>query len=132
MVFVALLYYNRSFSRISSIWCFFSLDSTWQHKSPQVSKNLLSVLADITSAMVWMVSVLPIITSSSSLFSCFLGIVQSIPSFSPNLFFHWSLSDSIPFQLSRILLSILADHKTVLVWMVSNIPRSYSVSFSDH
>ena len=36
--------------------------------------------------------------------------------------FHWSLSDSQSFQISRTLLSILIDLNTAVVWIVSNLP----------
>ena len=36
--------------------------------------------------------------------------------------FHWSLSDTKSPQVSRILLSILADLNKDVVWMVSNRP----------
>ena len=36
--------------------------------------------------------------------------------------FHWCLSDSKSPQVSRTLLSILADHNNVVVWMVSTRP----------
>ena len=35
---------------------------------------------------------------------------------------HWSLSDRNSFQVSRILLSILADLNSTVVWVVSNRP----------
>ena len=38
------------------------------------------------------------------------------------MLFHWSLSDSKSPQVSRTLLSILADHNNAVVWMVSTCP----------
>ena len=35
---------------------------------------------------------------------------------------HWSLSDNKPSQVSRILLSILADLSNAVVWMLSALP----------
>ena len=35
-------------------------------KAPQVSRTLLSILADLSNAVVWMVSTLPLISKSSS------------------------------------------------------------------
>ena len=44
--------------------------------------------------------------------------------------FHWSLSDSKSPQVSRTLLSILADLNNTVVWMISDRPpNSYSTSF---
>ena len=48
-------------------------------KSPQVSRTHLSILADLKSAVVWMVSILPLIFSISSLFSRPCGCVPSAP-----------------------------------------------------
>ena len=42
-------------------------------KSPQVSWTLLNVLADLNNAVVWVFSILPLISSSTSLSSKFLG-----------------------------------------------------------
>ena len=72
-------------------------------KSPQVSRTLLSIRADLNNAVVWMVSTHPLI------------------------FKHWSwswatASDSKSPQVSRTLLSILADLRNALVWMISSCP----------
>ena len=53
----------------------FSLESKWQ-KSTQLSRTLLSILADLNDAIVWMVSILPLISNSSSSFSTPLGPFQ--------------------------------------------------------
>ena len=45
--------------------------------------------------------------------------------------FHWSLSDNKPLQVSRTLLSILADLNNAVVWMVSTCPL-ISKSFSPY
>ena len=50
-----------------------------ERKSPQVSRTLLSILGYFNSAVVWMVSILLLITSSPSLFSKFLEIVARTP-----------------------------------------------------
>ena len=47
------------------------------NKSPQVSRTLLSILADFNTAVVWMVSTRPIISKSSS--SNPLATVPSVP-----------------------------------------------------
>ena len=46
-------------------------------KSLQVSRTLLGILADLTNAVVWMVSAHPPISNSSCPFSKLLRIVQS-------------------------------------------------------
>ena len=48
-------------------------------KSPQVSVTLLNILANLNNAVVWMVSVCPLIFMSSSPFTNLLGIVPSVP-----------------------------------------------------
>ena len=52
-----------------------SIESQWQ----QVSSNLLSILADLNNAAVWMVSARPLISNSSSSFTKTSGIVSSAP-----------------------------------------------------
>ena len=47
--------------------------------SPQVSRTLLSILADLNNAVVWMVSTPPLISKSSSLCTNFLVTVSSAP-----------------------------------------------------
>ena len=54
---------------------FFSLESDWQ----QVSRILLSILAVLNNAVVWMVSTRPPTSKSSRLFSNPLVIVQNAP-----------------------------------------------------
>ena len=48
-------------------------------KSLQISRTLLSILADLSNAMVRMVSILPLISNSSSLSFKLLGTVPSAP-----------------------------------------------------
>ena len=45
-------------------------------KSPQVSRTLLNILADLNNAVVWMVSTSPLISKSSSTFTNSLVTVQ--------------------------------------------------------
>ena len=45
--------------------------------SPQVSRTLLSILADLNNVVVWMVSTCPLISKSSSPFTKPLGIIPS-------------------------------------------------------
>ena len=46
------------------------------NKSPQVSRTLLNILADFNSAVVWTVSIIPLISTWSCLFFWFLGTVS--------------------------------------------------------
>ena len=48
-------------------------------KSSQVSRTLLSILSDLRKAVVWMVSVCPLISETSSPFTNHLGIVPCAP-----------------------------------------------------
>ena len=48
-------------------------------KSPQVSRTLFSILADLNNAVVWMVSTRPLISNSSSPFNNPLVIVTRAP-----------------------------------------------------
>ena len=48
-------------------------------KSHRFSKTLLSIQADFKRSVVWMVSILPLISSASGFFSSFLGIVPRTP-----------------------------------------------------
>ena len=54
----------------------YSLEFEWQ-QDPQVSRTLLSILADLSKAVVWMVSTCPQISSHP--FINHLGIVPSAP-----------------------------------------------------
>ena len=47
--------------------------------APQISWTLLNVMADFCCTTIWMVSILPLIFSSPSLFSRFLGNVPRAP-----------------------------------------------------
>ena len=49
------------------------------HKSPQVSRTLLSILADLDNAVVWMGSTFPLISKSSSPFNNSLVTVPKAP-----------------------------------------------------
>ena len=48
-------------------------------KSPQVFRTLLSILANLYNAVVWIVSTCPLIFKSSSPFNKHLRIVPSVP-----------------------------------------------------
>ena len=45
-------------------------------KSLQVSRTLLSILANLNNAVVWIISIIPLISNSSSLFPSILGPFQ--------------------------------------------------------
>ena len=63
------------FLTIVSRWFFSGI---WGYsKSPLFSRTLLTILADINNAVVWMVSTCPLIFKSSSPFTNLLGIVPS-------------------------------------------------------
>ena len=48
-------------------------------KSPQLFRSLLNILIDISSAVIWMFSVFPWISSTPSFFSMFFGIGPRVP-----------------------------------------------------
>ena len=48
-------------------------------KSPQVSRTLLSILADLNNAVVWIVSICPLISKSFSRSTNSLVTVQNTP-----------------------------------------------------
>ena len=74
---LSLLLFLAIFSHLCQLMVFY-----WKlsdSKSTQISRTLFSILADLNNATVWMVSILPLITNSSSLFSKSLGTVPSVP-----------------------------------------------------
>ena len=108
-------------------------------KFPQVSRTLLSILADLSTAVVLMVFTCPPISDSSRTLTRHSGISTSAPitididvirlwllllllfEFSHQrllMVSHWNLSDSNPPRVSRTLLSILADSNNAVVRMV--------------
>ena len=48
-------------------------------KSPQVSRTLLSILADLNNAFIWMVSTCPLISESTNLCTNPLTIIPGVP-----------------------------------------------------
>ena len=48
-------------------------------QSPQVSRTLLSILADLNNVVVWMIFTFPLISKSSRSFTKPLGFVPSAP-----------------------------------------------------
>ena len=110
-------------------------------KSPQVSRTRLSILAVLSNAVVWIVSTRPPTSKSPRPFNNPLVTVPNAPvtigtivTFMFHSFlllllfanflhqrqlmiFHLSLRDSKSPQVSRTLLSILADLNNAAVWM---------------
>ena len=63
---------------ITSLTSGFSLMSE-ENKSPRISRTLLSILTKFNSAVVWMISILLLISSSSNLFSRLLRTAPTSP-----------------------------------------------------
>ena len=72
-----LLFHSFKSFFLQQRWLMVSHWSLCDSKSPQVSWTLLSILADLSSAVVWMVSACPLISKFSSPFTNLLGIVPS-------------------------------------------------------
>ena len=72
-----LSFYLQSFSHHTHQMVFHW--SLRDNKSPQVSRTLLSILANRNNAIVWMASIRPLISSSSGLFSKPFVTIPSIP-----------------------------------------------------
>ena len=113
-------------------------------KFPQVSRTFLSILADLNSSVIWMVSNRPLTSKSFILCTNHLVTVLStlllllilllqLAGFSHQLYFkvfQWILSNSKSPQVSWTLLGILADFNNAIVLMVSaRPPISYSSSW---
>ena len=69
--FLLLQNFSRQCHLVVVLW------SLSDNKSPRVSWTLLSILADLNNAVIWMVSILPLIFNSSSLVSKPLETVPS-------------------------------------------------------
>ena len=78
IIIIIIILLLRSFSQQRSLKVFHW--SLWDIKSPQVSRTLLSILADLNNAVVWTVSICPSISNPSCPFSQPLGTVPSEPS----------------------------------------------------
>ena len=79
-------------------------------KFPQVSRTLLSILVDLSNAVVWMVSTRPLISKSSNFFITPLGIIPSAPittGFTVIIMFHFFRSLARSKYLSLFLLSFI-------------------------
>ena len=136
LLLLLLLYYLliESFSHQRYLMVFhWSLSNS---KSPQVSRILLSILANLNNVVVWMVSTLPLISKSSCPFNNPSMTVPKSPItiryyFTPWEFFILGLADSLPQespQVSRTLLSVWAD---LLPSRYFQILLSLYQSFSD-
>ena len=84
MVKFQFLYFIISLlASFSHQWCFFTLVvfhwSLSVGKSREGSRTRFSILADLSNAFVWIVSILPLISISSCPFSRLLGIFPSTP-----------------------------------------------------
>ena len=87
-------------------------------KSPQVSRTFLGILADCSSAVVWMVSILPLISRSSSLFSKFIGTVPCAPTaigITFTLIFHSFFNSLARFRY----LSIISCYRDILCMLIA-------------
>ena len=103
-----LLFYSiESFSYQRSLMVFHW--SLRDNKSPQVSKTLLCILADLNNAVVWMVSTRPLISKPSS--PCIIHLV-TVPSASI------TIGIIVTFMLHRLFTS-LARSKYLLIFSLS-------------
>ena len=101
-------------------------------ESLQVFRTLLNILADLNSAAGWMISILPLISISLSLFFRNFGDRSMRTRYNwynrhlhiPQIFrvYHTSLSWWFLTGISRTLLSISADLNNAVVWIVSIRP----------
>ena len=91
--------FHTSFNWWLFHWCL------TESKSPQVSRTLLSILTDFNNAVVWIVSILPLISSSSNIFQSILGPFQvhQLQFVSPSLL--CSIVSSAPWKDPHICLS---------------------------
>ena len=90
-------------------------------KSPQVSRTLLSILAVLNNAVVWMVSTRPPTSKSSSPFH---NPLVNVPNNNNNNNDNCYYSLLMRVFHIRTLLSILAVLNNVVVWMVSTRPTT--------
>ena len=77
MIIIIIIYYFESFSQ--QRWPMFFHWNLSDSKSPQVSWTLLGILADLSNAVIWMVSTCPLISKSSNPFTNPLEIVPNAP-----------------------------------------------------
>ena len=82
-------------------------------KSPQVSRTLLSILTNLNNDFVWMVSILPQISNSSSFLSEPFGTIPSGPitiGITVTLMFHTSFSSLARFKYLPIFFTFFHFH----------------------
>ena len=76
LLLLLLLFYSLwVLHRLTLVVFYWSLND---HKSPRVSGSFLSILVDLNNVLVWMVSILHLISNSTCLFSKLLGTVPSL------------------------------------------------------
>ena len=78
-VHVLLKFSFQNFSIISTFWWCQILIFSSSFKSPQVSRTLLSILAILSNAVIWIVSIRPLTSKSSRPFNNPLVIVSKAP-----------------------------------------------------
>ena len=78
LIYTTLLFYSLRVFHISASW-WFSTGVSIDSKPPQISRTLLSILADLNIAVVWRVSIRPVISKSSSPCINLLVSVPTIP-----------------------------------------------------
>ena len=79
-LWINLFYYNFTPGKFSHICLLMAYQwSLSNNKSPRVSRTLLSILADLNKAVVWMILISPPISNSSSLFLKLFGNVPTEP-----------------------------------------------------
>ena len=124
------------FTSVLALLLFHSFESFSQHckrvvsrwnlslsKSPQVSRILLSILADLTNAVVWMVATRPLISKSSSSFTNPLGIVPTAP---------FTTGITVTFHIFLVLLISLSTYLSFcfILILLSDPPGRQSSLFS--
>ena len=112
---------------------------SWSYsKCPQVSRTLLSILADLNNVVVWMVSTLPLTSKSSSPWSNPLGIVPralitigiTVTFMFHSLFVFFPLSfqspDTYPsFRFLLILVKVWSSGRDKVIHLHLKIPEEF-------
>ena len=95
-------------------------------KSTQVSRTLLSILADFNNAVVWVVSTCPLISKSSVINIIIIWLPASFSCQRQLVNFHWTLRDTKSFRVSRTLSSIHFNNAVVCMVLILFLLLSYS------
>ena len=111
-------YYWHSYKNHYDSFESFSYQFELQHAS-QISGTLLSILADLNNAVVWMVSTCLLISNSSNLLTNSLGIVPSAPI---------TIAIIVSFMLYRFFFSSLARSKYLSLFFSFVLQWSTSIS----